>query len=76
MKYLLVIVVVGFVLWLMFGRGRGTGAKGRPPAGTAAQPVPVIGCAHCGLHLPQTEAVADASGRWYCGDAHRLAGPR
>ena len=75
MKYLLVIVVVGIVLWLMFGRNRRVGNA--PPRGAKpGQPVAMIACAHCGVHLPQTDAVRDAGGRSYCGEAHRVAGPR
>ncbi|BAL97572.1 PP0621 family protein [Rubrivivax gelatinosus] len=77
MKYLLVFAVVGIVLWLMFGRERRAAPppKRRRPAAPAA-PVEMVACAHCGVHLPADEAVADAAGRRYCGEAHRLAGPR
>jgi uncharacterized protein len=74
-KYLLVIVVVGVVLWLMFGvRRRSDGVK-RRGAGPA-RPVEMIACAHCGVHLPRADALPDARGRNYCGEAHRIAGPR
>lgn len=76
MKYLLVIAVVGFVLWLMFGRDRGARPPQRRRAAAPAAPVEMVACAHCGVHLPADEAVADAAGRRYCGEAHRLAGPR
>ena len=76
MKYLLVVAVVGFMLWLMFGRGRGAGKRPADGADPAAAPVAMVGCAHCDLHLAQTEAVADGGRRWYCSEAHRLAGPR
>jgi uncharacterized protein len=36
----------------------------------------MLACAHCGVHLPGDETVRDEAGRAYCGDAHRLAGPR
>ncbi len=36
----------------------------------------MLACAHCGLHLPQADARMDLAGRPYCGDAHRLLGPR
>lgn len=79
MKYLLVIAVVGVVLWLMFGRQSGRG-QARPkvqPKNDARQPpVQIVACAHCGLNLPQTDAVQDAAGRAFCSDAHRAAGPR
>ena len=44
--------------------------------GSPAPAMPMLACAHCGVHLPQAEAVVDAGGRPFCGEAHRLAGPR
>jgi uncharacterized protein len=79
MKYLLVIAVVGVVLWLMFGRqsGRGQARPKAPPKTDARQlPVQIVACAHCGLNLPQTDALQDAAGRPFCSEAHRVAGPR
>lgn len=73
MKFLLVLVVVGTVLWLMFGRGRRDGSARKKPPPT--RPAVMVACAHCGVHLPHSEALADAAGRPYCSDAHRLAGP-
>jgi uncharacterized protein len=75
MKFLLVLVVVGGVLWLMFGR-RGRIGKAPQKPGPAAGPVVMVACAHCGLNLPLTEAPQDADGRPYCGAAHLAAGPR
>lgn len=80
MKYVLLIVVVAFVLWLMFGRSarQRSVARQAPPRTTTSAPGPaaMIACAHCGVHLPQPEAVFDPEGRPYCGEPHRLAGPR
>jgi uncharacterized protein len=79
MKYLLVLVVVGAVLWLMFGRDRRAGrAEATRQAAPAKPKTPVLmlTCAHCSLNLPRTEALFDASGRPFCSEAHRLAGPR
>nr|WP_259409160.1 PP0621 family protein [Rubrivivax gelatinosus] len=74
---MLVIAVVGIVLWLMFGRGRRAARPAeRSRAAARAEPAEMVACAHCGVHLPADEAVADAAGRRYCGEAHRLAGPR
>jgi len=36
---------------------------------------PMRRCAHCGVHLPESEALA-AEGRHYCSQAHLAAGPR
>lgn len=78
LRLLIVIaVVVGLALWFLKGRRTGTptsggGASGKP----TAEPAPMVACAHCGVHLPRPDASFDAEGRSYCGDAHRVAGPR
>ena len=76
MKYLLVLLVVGFGLWSLVSRLRGSGLK-RPTAVDPARletPAAMVRCAHCGLHLPETDAVAEGA-QLYCSDAHRLRGP-
>ncbi|MCU0813337.1 MAG: hypothetical protein MUC32_03090 [Burkholderiaceae bacterium] len=74
MKYLVVIGVIAVVLWLMFGRrprirAERTKAKAQPSLEGMVQ------CAHCGVHLPRSEALR-ADGHSYCSAAHRDAGPR
>jgi uncharacterized protein len=77
MKYLLVLLVVVVGAWLLLGRRRG---ERPPPAGPrqarTGKPQAMLACAHCGVHLPQAEALMDAGGRPFCSEAHRLAGPR
>jgi uncharacterized protein len=65
-------LVVGVVWWLLRSRSR----PAAPPPPGASTPAPMVACAHCGLHLPQSDAPADAAGRYYCSEAHRAAGPR
>lgn len=78
MKYLLVLLVVGVGLWLLLGRGKR--ARRRVDAAAArkaeAANARMAACAHCGLHLPEPEALFDAQGRPYCGDEHRRLGAR
>jgi uncharacterized protein len=81
MKYLLVLLVVLVGAWLLIGRRRGDRAPPpgpKPRTGKAGknQPQEMLACAHCGVHLPQAEALMDAGGRPFCSEAHRLAGPR
>ncbi len=91
MKLLVLVLVVGLAAWLFFGRSRksgrgGPGSEGQPDPtqrqsgknkGRASKPVQTMWvCAHCGVHLPKTEALTDPQGSAYCSDAHRLAGPR
>ena len=81
MKFLLVLLVVGVGLWMLTARLRKPGAGGqgggaappKPPA--SVRPVEMVVCAHCGVHLPLSDAVSDGA-QVYCGEPHRLAGPR
>ena len=78
MKFLLLLVVLGVAALMLTTRSRG---PSEPPAGRRGRRMAppgeaMVACAHCGLHLPQSEAVVDAGGRPYCSEAHRLAGPR
>lgn len=74
MKYLVLLAVL-VLAWVLFFKSRSkpppAGRKGEPP-----QAAPMLACSHCGLHLPDSEAVFDGAGRPFCGEAHRLAGPR
>lgn len=79
MKYLLVLGVVLFAVWL-WRHNRDEEAQDRaaeraqrkPPAPPPVEVADMVACAHCGLHVPRCEAVA-AGGRLYCSDAHRQA---
>jgi uncharacterized protein len=79
MKFLLLLVVIVVAVWMVLKRQRPPGPpSSRAPRGRGepAAPTQMLACAHCGVHLPQSEAVTDAAGRPFCSDAHRLAGPR
>lgn len=101
MKWLLLAVVVVVVLWLL-GRSR-RGARdeassaapdGMPPRAGAGNgpastsPQPMVACAHCGVLLPEADALRPGAatagagphtgphtGPFYCSEAHRRAGP-
>lgn len=67
MKFLLLILVVLGVLWLARSLRKPT----LPP--TPAQPPrneDMVACAHCGVHLPRSEALPGRGGV-FCGEAHR-----
>lgn len=75
MGKLLLFVLVAILAYLFFkGSGRRTGS---PPGGGAKRSRPaerMVECAHCGVHLPESEAVKQAD-RYFCCDEHRrLAG--
>ena len=75
-KYLLVLLVVGIGLYLLLGRARAVPPPDRGKPAARPPPAAMVSCAHCGVHLPRDETVSDSAGRVYCGEAHRLAGPR
>ncbi|MDI9854516.1 PP0621 family protein [Comamonas sp. 17RB] len=76
MKYLLVIAVVA-VFYLYWKKQRQSLRPPAPPSQpTLAPPQPMVACAHCGLHLPQRDALNDAQQQSYCCEAHRKLGPR
>ena len=77
MKYLLVIAVVAFVVWLLTAKARGTRARptGEEAAPSARKPQAMARCAHCGVHLPASDAVIEGASV-YCSDAHRQLGPK
>ena len=74
MKYLLLLVLILLLLWA-FKRGRGANKPPPPaPPDKPAEPSTseMVSCAHCGIHLPQEEAVSGQKGL-YCSTEHRTA---
>lgn len=71
---LLVLIVVGW--WILRKRTRAVPPPPAPPAPAIAKAEPMVDCAHCGLHLPASEALRDEAERRYCCVEHRVAGPR
>jgi uncharacterized protein len=80
-KYLVLLLIVVAVLWVMrSGRSAGSSTKGArgaddmPPAAARQGDEPVqqvVACAHCGVHLPRSEALPAPGGRLYCSESHR-----
>jgi uncharacterized protein len=69
-KFLLVVAVIVLVGWLLFGSRRRRSTSRELPA-----PEGMLRCAHCGVHLPASEALQLGKDA-YCSTAHRDAGPR
>ena len=73
MKLLVVVLALVLLGWLLFGRSRKRPPPPEAGAGrSAAQSEGMVACAHCGVHLPASEAVR-AQGRSYCSASHRDA---
>jgi uncharacterized protein len=71
MKYLLILLLVLVVIWAV-KRGRAPKRPQTPQNSEPSSPSEMITCAHCGIHLPQEEAVSGQKGL-YCSTDHRAA---
>ena len=72
-KVLIIALAVALLLWLLFGRSR---RRDKPPQSTPRGGAEdMVSCAHCGVHLPRSEALV-ARSLHYCSAAHRDAPPR
>jgi len=80
MKFVIVLVAVVALVWLLLG-GRSRAARGpvrrapSAPKGPARAAEGMVACAHCGIHLPQSEALSLGT-RVFCSAAHRDAAAR
>jgi uncharacterized protein len=70
-KLLLLLAILAFVVWLLV-RQRKADTHGEAPKPRPAEKM--VTCAHCGVHLPESEAVS-FEGRHYCSAEHRQQGP-
>ena len=72
MKYLvlLVVLVVAFGIW----RSRRALETSEKKPSPLALPQDMLACAHCGIHIPQAEALMLGT-QAYCCAEHRRLGP-
>lgn len=69
-KFLLLILVI-VIIWRLAPHFRRRDTAAGAPAGAPEQ---MVNCEHCGLYLPQNEAIGE-DGRYFCCAEHRrLAG--
>jgi uncharacterized protein len=82
MKYVLLAVVVFGLLWWIGRQRRGprAGPPSAPPSDAASrrsiERESMVRCAHCGMHLPASEAVKNDGGEVFCGREHLLVHER
>lgn len=74
MKYLLValVVIIGIGIW----RNNRRKAAAPPPKPRLKQAEDMVTCAHCGVHLPSSDAIAGPDRTPYCSTEHRHLGSR
>lgn len=69
-KFLLLLLVIVAAWWLAKGFRRKNAAKDAPEAA----PEQMVNCSHCGLYLPQREAIREGDRFFCCAEHRRLAG--
>ncbi len=74
MKYLLWALLI-YVAWRWLAAKKAAADRVEPPSppppaqeGAAEK---IVGCAHCGIHLPLSETVQGAPGLHFCSNEHR-----
>ncbi len=76
MKYLLVALVVMVAIGIWRNNRRKEEDAPPPPRRSKQRQVEqIVTCAHCGLHLPASDAVASKDQLHYCCSEHRRLGP-
>jgi uncharacterized protein len=68
---LIFLLVLGGIWWVRRALKRPRRGAGREPR--LNEPERVLACAHCGVHVPESEGVRDESG-FYCSEGHRRLG--
>jgi len=68
MKYLILLgLLFGVIMWFKFSR---PSSSAKASDSSVNQPQNMVRCAHCGLHLPENDAITSGKAP-YCSAAHR-----
>lgn len=70
MGQLLRIIVILIGLWLVLQIVKRALASRRTPPTDKPAVANMVACAHCGMHIPESEAVRDGN-RYYCSKEHQ-----
>lgn len=70
--FFLLLALAAYVAWQWWRRSQAAGRT--PPRRQVEAPQAMVRCAHCGLHLPQPDALP-AGDRYFCSEEHRALGP-
>ncbi len=73
-KFVVLLLVAVAIWFLVKGLKKPSAPRERRPAETLSGERMVV-CAHCGVHLPQSDATS-AGERFFCSEDHRRLGER
>lgn len=74
MKYLVLLVVLVVAIGIWRSRRAPDASAQKAPPSPLALPQDMPACAHCGMHIPQAEALM-LGNQAYCCAEHRRLGP-
>ncbi|MDH4481899.1 MAG: PP0621 family protein [Rhodoferax sp.] len=69
MKYLLLLLVALLIVWQWRTYRDRKARQQPPPRGSAKQPLEMVSCSQCGMHIAASDAVVGRLGS-YCSAAH------
>jgi uncharacterized protein len=69
--FFVLLALAVYVAWKWMQRASVTRVSQPKPREMSAQAM--VSCAHCGMHVPQSDALA-LDGRYFCSDEHRRLG--
>lgn len=73
MSKLILLLVLGFLAYLVFKGFQRTASRRERDEGSTRASERMVVCAHCGVHLPESEALEEG-GRRFCSEEHRRLG--
>ncbi len=73
MSKLILLLVLGLLAYLVFKGFQRAASRRERSEGDPRAPERMVVCAHCGVHLPESEALED-DGRHFCSEEHRRLG--
>ncbi|MDP3226835.1 MAG: PP0621 family protein [Acidovorax sp.] len=74
MKYLVLLVVLVVAVGIWRSRRAPDASSDKSTSAPLALPQDMLACAHCGIHIPQAEALM-LGNHAYCSAEHRRLGP-
>ncbi len=73
-RFLVLVIVVVLAVWLIRRALSGSASRGKQPSPPPQGDGELVTCAHCGVHLPRSEARPSGEAL-YCSEEHARLGP-
>ena len=70
--WLILAVAVVFVIRNKTKAAQKSASRNAPPKPQAAAGEAILRCAHCGIYVPESEALRNAIGAAFCSNEHRM----